>query len=130
MMNRKIRTKLPMLIKTPDSKLHHLVRKRDRNVRMESKLYADKHRKARHREIKVGDHVLLQQKKTATNPPYNPDPLTEVKGTKVTAVRKTDAKMRSRNMAKFKLLKPRWERFQLRKWKTNQPEEEDSDDED
>ena len=56
--------------------------------------------------------------------------MTEVKGTKVTAVRKTDGKMRSRNMAKFKLLKPRSERFQLRKRKTNQPEEEDSDDED
>ena len=67
-----------------------------------------------------------------TNPPYNPDPfeVTEVKGTKVTAVRKTDGKMRSRNMAKFKRLKPRSERFQLRKRKTNQPEEEDSDDED
>ena len=45
MMNRKIRTKLPMLIKTPDSKLHHLVRKRDRKVKMERKQYADKHRK-------------------------------------------------------------------------------------
>ena len=38
--------------------------------------------------------------------------------------------MCSRNMSKFKLLKPRLERFQLRKKKTNQPEEEDADDED
>ena len=45
MMSRKIRTKLLMLIKTPDSKLHHLVRKRDRKVKMERKQYADKHRK-------------------------------------------------------------------------------------
>ena len=56
--------------------------------------------------------------------------MTEVKGTKVTAVRKTDGKLGSRNMAKFKLLKPRSERFQLRKRKTNQPKEEDSDDKD
>ena len=56
--------------------------------------------------------------------------MTEVKGTKVTAVRNTDGKIRPRNMADFKLSKPRSERFQLRKRKTNQPEEEDSDDED
>ena len=59
MMNRKIRTKLPMLIKTPNSKLHHLVRKRDRKVKMERKQYADKHRKARRREIKVGYQVQV-----------------------------------------------------------------------
>ena len=67
--------------------------------------------------VKVGNHVLLQQKKEKKKKTYDPDPfeLTEVKGTKVTAVRKTDGKMRSINMAKFKLLKPRSERFQLRK---------------
>ena len=95
MMNRQIRTKLPAVIKTPDTPEHRLVRQKDREMKIKQKTYADKHRRAQHKKVKIGDEVLIQQQKTTVHPPFDPDPfvVTEVRGTKVEAKRKTDGKV-------------------------------------
>lgn len=52
--------------------------------------------------INVGDTVLLKQKKSKCNPPYDPDPytVTETKGHQITAVR--DQKLKTRDAQKWK----------------------------
>ena len=57
-----------------------------------------------HRNIKIGNKVLIKQQKTTTKPAFDPKPSTviKVKSTQVTAVRGT--KRRVRNITKCKLL--------------------------
>ena len=59
------------------------------------------------RQYKVGDTVLLHQKKTTTKPPYDPDPFTVtiIQGTQITATRR--GKVVTRNVDKWKILKKR-----------------------
>ena len=100
---------------------------------MKQKKYADRRRRATKKEVKIGEKVLLEQQKTTVHPPFDPDPfvVTEVRGTRVEATRKTDGKVRVRNLAKWKILKPRPEHLRLRRpKKDNKVQEDDSDDED
>ena len=82
MMNRKIRTKLPAIIKPSKDKIHKEARETDAKTREERKVKLDKRRSAREIEYKVGDKVLIKQKKTTTQPPFDPRPytITEVEG--------------------------------------------------
>ena len=48
MMQRKIRTKIPSWIPAPKSKVHKEAQQKDRQAKDKQKVYADKHRKARH----------------------------------------------------------------------------------
>ena len=83
------------------------------------------------REVQVGDKVLLKQDKTTIRPPFDPEPfeVTSVHGTKVEAER--GGMKRTRNLGKWKVLKPRpahLRRSQTRLQK-QEDETEDSDDE-
>ena len=132
MMNRELRTKLPSLHLEASSEVHHRVKQKDREAKLHQKQYADKHRRAKEVEIKMGDKVLLKQDKTTLKPPFDPEPFTviSVQGSKVTAER--DHKTKCRNQAKWKLLKDRPLHLfpnNTKRGEGNKTEEEDSDDE-
>ena len=54
-MNRTVRTKLPVLIKPPRGKLHLTAQANDRAAKAKHKEYGEKHRRAGHTEIEVGE---------------------------------------------------------------------------
>ena len=72
-----------------------------RGVKVERKEVRDNRTRAQERTVKPGDEVLVQQKKTTIQPPFDPKPykVTDVKGSQVTASRGN--KTRIRNMSKF-----------------------------
>ena len=107
MMDRTIRTKLPVIIRDPSSKKHKEAQSKMEEGKNKQKKYADQHRRAKTKEHKVGDQVLIKQQKTTTKPPFNPDPftITDVKGSQITAERRS--KVRIRNAAKWKPIKIR-----------------------
>ena len=79
MMNRKIRTKLPAIIKPINSKVHKEAREKDAKTREERKVKLDKRRRAKEVEYKEGDWVLIKQEKTSTKPPFDPKSYTIIK---------------------------------------------------
>ena len=107
--------------------MHREARKKDASTREERKLILDKRRRARDIEYKEGDRVLIKQKKTTTEPPFDPKPytITKVEGIQVTAER--GDKTRVRNKAKWKLVKERPRRLQPRP-RDSQDGDSDSDD--
>ena len=127
MMNRKIRTKIPALIKPIKNKVHMEARKKDAATRQERKTKLDKRRRAKDIEYKEGDKVLIKQKKTTIKPPFDPKPytITKVEGMQITAER--GDKIRVRNKAKWKLIKDRPSRLQPRP-RDSQDGDSDSDD--
>ena len=126
MMNRKIRTKLPAIIKPSTDKAHREARETDAKTREERKRKLDKRRSARDIEYKVGDKVQIKQKKTTTQPPFDPKPykITEVEGVQVTA--KRGDKIMTRHKGKWKLVRER--PIRLQPTPRESPEEEESDD--
>ena len=107
MMNRDIKTKLPS-IRRPLTTAHHIqAQQKDAAAKTKQKEYADRHRRAKEREYKVGDKVLIHQKKTTTKPPYDPDPytVTQIKGTQITSTRR--GQQMTRNVDKLKILRDR-----------------------
>ena len=69
MMVRVLRTRLSDIRSSMQNNEQYLeVQKRDESE-VKVKLYSDKRRRARKKDIKVGDHVVLKQKKTMTSPP-------------------------------------------------------------
>ena len=131
MMGRIIRTKLPSLHQVPNTEEHQLVKQKDAEAKRKQKKYADKHRRAKDKKVQVGDKVLLKQDKTTIHPPFDPEPfeVTTVQGTKVEAER--NGKKRTRNLGKWKLLKPRpaYLHKSQNMLKTHKEDIEDSDDE-
>ena len=107
MMNRGIKTKIPTMIVTPTTTAHKEAQQKDADAKAKQKKYADKHRRATDKQFKVGDIVLLHQKKTTTKPPYDLDPftVTTVQGTQIAATRR--GKVVTRNVDKWKILKKR-----------------------
>ena len=112
MMNRKIRTKLPAIIKPSKDRAHKEAREKDAKTREERKIKLDKRRRGKEIEYRIGDQVMIKQKKTTIKPPFDPKPytVTEVEGMQVTAERGN--KIRVRNKAKWKLVKERPARLQ------------------
>jgi hypothetical protein len=96
---RSLRTRLPQL---PKEKKVEEVRNKDLKSKSRMKKFADK--KAVHREIKIGDHVLLRRDKLANKlqAPFDPSPyrVTKVKESMVTAER--NQKNVTRNISFFK----------------------------
>ena len=107
MMGRKIRTKVPMFIPPSTSSNHQEAQQNDAVARQKQKEYADRHRRARQQEVKIGDKVLLWRKKTTTKQPYDPDPykVTQIVGTQVTGERR--GKQRIRNIERWEVVRPR-----------------------
>ena len=101
---RKIKTKLPRLPSlekdTPEvAKTREIHDEKKRK----QKQHFDKKHKARPKHIKPGDRVLLKQKKTTTDPPYNPKPytITKVHGNQLTMDNGTHTRVRDKNNVKI-----------------------------
>ena len=80
------------------------------------------------KDIKAGDQILLQQKKSSVRPPWDPQPYTvvDVQGSKVQATRGDDVKFRAKN--NVKKLKPRPDKLKPKKGELREyREEEDLD---
>ena len=59
----------------------------------------DKKRRVKEKEVKVGDKILIQQKKSTTKTPWDPQPyeVLEVKGSKVKAQKGEIIRERAKN---------------------------------
>ena len=130
LMNRIIRTKVPAFIPTPTGKAHKEARQADKKEKEKQKNYADKKRRARYVEYKVGDRVLLRQTKTTVKPPYDPEAyvVEEVKGTEVTARR--GKKKVTRNVQRWKIIKQRPPYLQRQGREAGSQDDSDEEDDD
>ena len=130
LMNRIIRTKVPVFIPSPTGKAHKEARQADRKQKEKQKNYADKHRRARVVEHKVGDKVLLRQTKTTVKPPYDPEAyvVEQVRGAEITARR--GKKTVTRNVQKWKGIKERPKYLQQRSRGTSTQDNSDDEEED
>ena len=100
--NRSVRNKLPQITPTVSDK-DHQVRERDRKAKDKMKKDADIRRRATPSDLKVGDKVLVRQRRrTKFSTRFDPRPfeVTERKGTMVTARR--DNNYITRNVSMFK----------------------------
>jgi len=79
LMGRVIKTKLPTLIPKATGKAHAMARKKNKEAKQKAKEYADKRRRAKERQVKVGDKVLFAQDKSTTKQPFDPRPYTVTK---------------------------------------------------
>ena len=86
MFGRKIRTRLPKALSREDSSVE-TARENDDKAKQLQKRYKDAKPYVRDHSIKVGDQVLLKQKKSKSQTAYNPEPfiVTEVNGHQITA---------------------------------------------
>ena len=118
------------MTKKPTTPAHKEARQKDAAAKTKQKEYADKHRRATDRQYKVGDTVLLYQKKSTTKPPYDPDPftVTTTEGTKITATRR--GKVVTRNADKWKILKRRPHHLDIDKHTEHDREDQTDDDDD
>ena len=99
MFNFSCRTRL-LELKQPA--LQHDIRQQNEKAKRQQKMYKDNKRNVCHHNIDLGDKVLLLQKKTKSQPQYNPTPyqVTKVRGTQITAARGDEIK--TRDAQKFK----------------------------
>ena len=98
--NQKLRTPVPILF--PRCRIDQSVKRHNAQKKNRMKEYHDKKRDAKTTVIKVGDQVLVKQKKTIVKPFYDSKPywVISVKGTMVTAARNN--KSITRNVSKFR----------------------------
>ena len=93
-MNKCVGTKIPIII--PDESLPEVVSS-DQTAKEKIKKYADKLRKTCSHDIRNGDTVLVRQRRNnILSTPFEPIPyiVERVKGTMITASRKTDHRQR------------------------------------
>ena len=109
--------KIPSFKKVSEPNIHKEARQKDGETRAARKQVFDKKHRVREQIIQTGDQVLIKQLKTTVIPPFDPTPydVTEVKGSQV-AARRGD-KVKTRNMAKVKLIKKRPEHLMPRQLK-------------
>jgi transposase InsO family protein len=101
--NRNITTKLPELVQPENTKLDTTVRARDAKAKQKMKDNADSKVREKENVVKIGDMVLVRQKKqNKFSTKFDPSPyrVTEVKGSMITALR--DKKSITRNISHFK----------------------------
>ena len=101
---RKIDTKVPILHSTRQSKLHWMLRKLDKESKEKVQTLFNRRKHAQPTSIQTGDLILLRQKKTSTDPPFDPKPFTVIgkKGSMITARRRT--LIRTRDVSKWRHL--------------------------
>ena len=114
MFNRKMRTKLPQLGSLVPKEIDREVRQEHDKKKLEQKRYADKKRNAHEKDIKQGDKVLVQQKKSSLKTPWDPEPykVKDVLGSKLILERGGKIKERAKN--NVKVLKNRPSELELR----------------
>ena len=125
MFGRKMRTKLPE--KREREEEDGDTRKRHDEARLKQKEYVDKKKGTKEKELKVGDKILLQRKKTTTKSPWDPTPyeVEKIKGSEVTARRGEEVKRRAKN--NVKPVKPRSEFYKMAQWKKVRDKEQEED---
>ena len=104
LMNRSVKVKLPQ-VSIPTYDLE--VIGRDTAEKQKMKVYVDSRRNAKPHHFRVGDPVLVKQKKSnKLSTPFHPEPyvITKVKGSMIIAKRISDGKNITRNSSQFKLL--------------------------
>lgn len=87
LMGRVIKTKIPALISIPIGREHREAQENNKEAKKKAKKYADKRRRAKDRDVKIGDEILIAQDKTTTKQPFDPHPykVTKVSHAQVTA---------------------------------------------
>ena len=111
----KIKTKLLQLYHlSHESKDQDEIRQKHDSTKLKQKQYFD--RRAKEKTIKVGDNILVKQRKSTTQPPYDPSPykVTKVKGNQISADRHGKRRIRDKNQIKLLpsrpiTLTPSWE---------------------
>jgi transposase InsO family protein len=104
--NRKIRNKLPQLVKENDDKktdMEAIVQNKDAKAKRKMKQYTDARLRAKSSKLEVGDQVLAKQRKTnKLTTRFDPHPfrIIRMKGTMITATR--NGKYITRNISYFK----------------------------
>ena len=103
--NRRYKTRLPYLQKEPSPFIQE-ARENERTQKDKQKMYKDMKPYVKPHNIKVGDMVLLSQKKTKKDPPYDFDPymVTDVKGHQISATR--EDRSITRDAQKWKRFNP------------------------
>ena len=102
--NRTVKGKLPILNKRNVVNEHKQARENDALKQQYNKHYADNRRNAKHRDIKVGDSVLVRQKRTnKLSANFSSKPFTDIKknNSKIT-VRNSNGYTITRNVSHFK----------------------------
>ena len=127
MIRRQIKTRVPVLMKSTTDKVDMEAKAMDKLTREKRKTRFDSSKHAKVKEVVKGERVLVKQKKTSIDPPFDPKPytVTEVKGTQVTARR--GGKERKRNQFKMKVVKERPAHLQPQNSRLRQFEDDDSD---
>ena len=114
---RKIRTKLPQWFNRHESVEMAAVRSRHDAKKLVQKKNFDRRRRAKDKEINVGDQIIVKQEKSTTRPPFDPKPYTVhgVDGNRISASRDDGSRVRDKNYVKkvkhrAEHLKPSWEK--------------------
>ena len=115
-------------IKTENQQDIEEARIRETSQKAKQKLHKDSKPYVREHTINVGDTVLLKQKKSKRNPPYDPDPYTviEIRGHQITAVRDQTLKTRDSQRWKKVTITPNVDYQQMRQ-RRYQPTDSDND---
>lgn len=104
--NRKIRNKLPSVSDSSpsqDNEAHKEATQRDAKQKEKMKSYADQHNRAKKIELKIGDHVLVRErKKNKLSTPFSKSTykITAIKGSMITATGRDSTV--TRNASTFK----------------------------
>ena len=91
-------------------------------------MYYDKRNKTKEKKLEVGDEIMLQQQKTTTRTPFDPDTykVKEIKGSSVVAERRGRELLRAKNLIKVVKQRPAYLK-EAEKEKTKKIIEEDID---
>ena len=119
--NRKLQTNLPQIFTVKECDDLKDMRERHDEKRLQQKKYFDIHKRAKRKNIAVGDKVLIQQNKTTLKPLFDPSPytVTEVNGNRGLAQRR-DGSTRIRDKNNLKKLKDRPANL-IPSWEKNEP---------
>ena len=126
--NRSIQTKLPRALRQSQGTADKEIRDRHMKEKEKQKMYYDKRNKTKEKKLKVGDEIMLQQQKTTTRSPFDPDTykVKEIKGSSVVAERRGRELLRAKNLIKVVKQRPEYLK-EVEKERTKKIVEEDID---
>ena len=129
--NRKFHNRLPLLNQPSDREDIKEARQYETKQKEKQKAYKDNKAYVKPHTIKEGDTVLLQQKKSKQNPPFDPQHYTvvDVQGHQIEALRNGRSKTRDAKMWKKVELQPKTNYNNIRESKRSLLTDETSDEE-
>lgn len=95
-----MKTKLSRMLQ--EGNVDEKTRERHDREKLKQKEQADRRRNAKEKNIKPGDEIMIQRKKTSLKTPWDPDTykVTEVNGSQVKAERRGQKRIRAKNLVK------------------------------